>query len=360
MNPWKPNKTEWATFFVLAPFVNTTLCALLFGKRYFNEGSVFINATLTVLIIVFISWYLHIASMHYLRIKLPAFSQTRIRVFLLAITHLGLASLSMVTFFYGFAAVNFMGYTFNADDFRMSILVGVAITMIATTLWEGEFIFANWKKSVEEKEHLEQLNLQNEFDSLKSQVNPHFLFNCFNTLSSLINEDQEQAEKFLDELSKVYRYLLKNNEDGLTTLQNEIRFIQSYFQLLRTRHGEAIQIQFEVDKKYENYLLPSLSLQLLVENAVKHNMLSKIHPLVIDIFTTVGNKLVVNNNLQKRKVKVPSNKVGIDNIRTKYELLDQEGFQIVEDAKNFTVVLPLLWNNTSDIRHSVATLANKK
>ena len=149
------------------------------------------------------------------------------------------------------------------------------------------------------------------------------------------------------ELCKVYRYLLRNNEDGLSTVGNEIKFIESYFRLLQTRHGEAVQINMEIDKRYEPYLLPSLSLQLLVENVVKHNVLSKNKPLEIDIFTTAGNKLVVNNNLQRRTIKAPSNKVGLDNIRAKYNLLKQTGFQVMEDDKNFTVVLPLIWNNTT-------------
>src|SRR6185369_12914348 len=156
-----------------------------------------------------------------------------------------------------------------------------------------------------------------EFETLKSQVNPHFLFNCFNTLSSLISEEPGQAEKFLDELSKVYRYLLRNNESGLSTVKSEIQFIKSYFELLKTRHGNAIQFQIEIDKRYDNYLLPSLSLQLLVENAVKHNALSKDQPLLIEIFTIAGNKLAVNNNLQRKTQKVLSNKVGLQNIRLK-------------------------------------------
>ena len=188
--------------------------------------------------------------------------------------------------------------------------------------------------------------MQHEFDALKNQVNPHFLFNCFNTLSSLISEDRQKAEAFLNELSKVYRYLLRNNEDGLSTVDNEIKFIRSYFGLLRTRHGEALQMTIEIDKRYHSYLLPSLTLQLLVENVVKHNMLSRSYPLVIEIFTTAGNKLVINNNLQRRTVKAPSNRVGLENIQAKYDLLNQQGFQVMEDGKNFTVVLPLIWNNT--------------
>jgi LytS/YehU family sensor histidine kinase len=215
-------------------------------------------------------------------------------------------------------------------------------------MWESDYTLKQWKESITEKEKLEQLTIQQEFETLKSQVNPHFLFNCFNTLSSLISEDRKQAEVFLNELSKVYRYLLRNNEDGLSTLHTEIKFIESYYRLLQTRHGEAVQVKIEVDKKYEQYVLPSLSLQMLVENAVKHNVLSKNKPLLIDIFTTSGNQLVVSNNLQARTVKGPSNKIGLDNIKAKYDLLNQSGFQVLQDRKNFSVVLPLIWSKVTD------------
>jgi LytS/YehU family sensor histidine kinase len=117
---------------------------------------------------------------------------------------------------------------------------------------------------------------------------------------------------------------------------------------LKTRHGDAVQIQSEIDKKYDLYLLPSLSLQMLVENAVKHNVLSKNKPLLIDIFTTSGNKLVVSNNLQLRSVKAPSNRIGLDNISSKYELLNHPGFQVLQDKKTFSVVLPLIWSKVAD------------
>ena len=203
---------------------------------------------------------------------------------------------------------------------------------------------------------MRDLAVQQEFDTLKSQVNPHFLFNCFNTLSSLIGEDRQKAESFLNELSKVYRYLLRNNEDGLSTVENEVKFIQSYYKLLRTRHGEAVQLNMEIDKRYESYLLPSLTLQLLVENVVKHNSLSKNYPVVIDIFTTAGNKLVVNNNLRHRVVKIQGTKVGLDNISAKYKLLNKQGFQVMADERNFTVVLPLIWNGSTEDK---AGYANK-
>jgi len=232
--------------------------------------------------------------------------------------------------------------------------VGFAVNLVFTTLWEAMYIMDKTRESIAERELLSQMSLQQEFDVLKSQVNPHFLFNCFNTLSSLINEDARKAEVFLDELSKVYRYLLRNNETGLSTLQNELKFIESYSRLLKTRHGEALQIQVESNSRYDNYLLPYLSLQMLVENAVKHNVIYRNKPLIIDIFLMAGNKLIVNNNLQLRTKKGPSNRIGLDNIRTKYKLLGQSGFHVMQDAKNFTVVLPLIWNSNIDKRWMTA------
>lgn len=341
----KPSRVEWITFFTLMPVLSVLLNHLLFGDRLWHEPRIWAYSFTLIYVQGFVSWYLHIVSMHWLRIRLPGLQQTLPRLIILACTHIGLTSLTFASLFYGYDLFHFLGYQLDVEQFRTSILLAVALTLIATTSWEAEYVIIKWKESLAEKEEVQQLAIQYEFDTLKSQVNPHFLFNCFNTLSSLITEDPKQAESFLDELSKVYRYLLRNNEDGLSTLQNELRFIRSYYQLLKTRHGDAIQIQLEVDKRYDNYLLPSLSLQLLVENAVKHNVVSRQQPLVIDIFTMAGNQLAVNNNLQAKTIKEASNKIGLANIRLKYELLEQPGFQVLSDARNFTVILPLIWDS---------------
>jgi len=123
-----------------------------------------------------------------------------------------------------------------------------------------------------------------------------------------------------------------------------MKFMHSYYRLLKTRYGEGLNMNIEIDKRYYPYLLPSLSLQLLVENAVKHNIVSKQQPLVLEIFTVAGNKLVVNNNLQKKQQKENSTHIGLNNIQSKYKLMKQSGFQVVEGEKNFMVVLPLVWN----------------
>src|SRR5215204_101845 len=349
MRQWmKPSKFEWMSFVTIMPLLCILLNHLLFGARQWQDERIWFYSFPLIFVQGFISWYLHIFVMHWLRVVLPNMKQTGLRLALLAVSHITLISLTYICLFYAYDATHFLGYQLDQEKLNFALYTGLALTMVATSMWEAEYIFRQWKNSVTEKERLQQLTLEQEFETLKSQVNPHFLFNCFNTLSSLIAEDRKQAEVFLDELSKVYRYLLRNNQDELSSLQTEIKFIESYYRLLKTRHGDAVHIEIEFDKKYENYLLPSLSLQLLVENAVKHNALSKNKPLVIDIFTTTGNKLVVCNNLQVRKIKGPSNKIGLDNIRSKYELLNQPGFQVLEDVTTFSVVLPLIWSKVSD------------
>jgi sensor histidine kinase YesM len=320
----------------------------MFEARLLHDGNIIIYSFPIVFAIALSSWYCRTIIMHWLRIRFPHFSETKFRLSLLGLTHVLLVSLAIAAIFYGYGLLRLFNYTFHISGFYKGLALTATITLLSTTFWESDYTLKEWKRSIAEKQHLEQLTITQEFESLKSQVNPHFLFNCFNTLSSLITEDKKAAENFLNELSKVYRYLLRNNEAGLSTLEAELKFIQSYYELLRTRYGNALELQIEVDKKYEHYLLPSLSLQLLVENAVKHNVVSKNSPLVIEIFTTAGHKLIVNNNLQLKPVKAPSNKVGLENIRAKYKLMNQNGFQVIEDKKGFCVVLPLLWSREAE------------
>jgi two-component system LytT family sensor kinase len=349
MKSWmKPTKLEWISFFAIMPLLTMFLNFLLFGPRQFQDYKIWAFSFPVIYVQGFLSWYAHILVMHWLRIQFPDIKQTSLRLTVLGISHIVLISLTFIILFNAYAAFHFLGYVFNSSRLVLALYSGVALTMVATSMWEADYTLSQWKDSLAEKEKLEQLTIQHEFETLKSQVNPHFLFNCFNTLSSLISEDHKQAEIFLDELSKVYRYLLRNNENEVSTLEKEIQFIVSYYELLRTRHGEAVRLKIEIDKKYDNYLLPSLSLQMLVENAVKHNVLSKNKPLLIDIFTTAGNKLVVSNNLQPRSVKGPSNKIGLENIKAKYTLLNHSGFQVLQDNKNFSVVLPLIWNKLAE------------
>ena len=190
--------------------------------------------------------------------------------------------------------------------------------------------------------------LQQEVDemhmrALQAQISPHFLFNSLNSLSALIADDPCKAERFVDELSSVYRYVLQANDRELTSLDMEMKFITSYYHLLETRYGQGIYLKVSIDDTYQDYLLPPLTIQLLIENAVKHNIVSPNNPLTIQIFTNNDGVLVVRNNLQRKGTnRLTSTKKGLQNINMKYRLLNQSPIGINESENAFDVIITLI------------------
>lgn len=209
---------------------------------------------------------------------------------------------------------------------------------VVSSVYETINFLEHWQRAIIETEQLKKDHLQSKLDALKNQINPHFLFN---SLSSLIEDDPAQAEQFVDEMSSVYRYLLRSNETELVTLETEMAFAQSYFHLLSTRYGGHIRLELAVDACYHDHLMPPLTLQLLLENAVKHNVILAQQPLYISI-ETVADQLVVRNNLQRKATRILSNQVGLANIATKYRLLGAGEVMVYDDDSFFTVTLPLI------------------
>jgi LytS/YehU family sensor histidine kinase len=176
---------------------------------------------------------------------------------------------------------------------------------------------------------------------LKSQVNPHFLFNSLNSLSSLIHDNQSEAENFLDEMSKVYRYLLRSSDEQLVSLDSELHFIKSYFYMLKVRYSGAVNLSVNVDPLMRDKHLPPLTLQILMESAFNLNMISKEMPLTIEITTLENGWLQIKNNIQKRIGDKPDN-TGIENIRNKFRLLCQQSILINDSESSRTIQLPLM------------------
>ncbi|GAB3711904.1 hypothetical protein GCM10027592_49950 [Spirosoma flavus] len=229
----------------------------------------------------------------------------------------------------------------SISGYTYAIGIQIFYHCVYFVIYEGSYDLRAWQYAYEQNEQLKKNKLKHQLDTLKAQINPHFLFNSLNSLSMLIHDNPKQAEAFVDEISSVYRYLLRANDQALTTLAQEIQFIKSYFQLLKTRYGTSINLRIDVADGCLDCLIPPLTLQLLVENAVKHNIMLPSSPLVVEI-TIQGRSLVVQNNLQRKNTPVLSNQVGLANISTKYRLLGQTNISIREDNGQFTVVLPLL------------------
>jgi PAS domain S-box-containing protein len=188
---------------------------------------------------------------------------------------------------------------------------------------------------------LQKENLQSQFEVLRQQVNPHFLFNSLNVLTSLIKLDPDLAEQFTEHLSKVYRYVLENKDNDLVSLQTELDFLDAYIFLLHIRFMDKIEVKVSIsDAKRELLILP-LALQLLIENAIKHNSMSKKNPLIIEIAIDSNNVLMVENNLQERESHMASTGVGLRNIAHRYQLLEMPEPEFIKTETKFIARVPL-------------------
>jgi two-component system, LytTR family, sensor kinase len=226
---------------------------------------------------------------------------------------------------------------FIAATWAIYIFIPVAINLGFFTV----YFLDRWKDSLVRAERLEKEKSQVQFDNLKNQLNPHFLFNALTSLNSLIFENQRLASQFLQHLSKVYRYVLQNKEKNFVTLQTELDFIQNYVFLLETRFESAITIRFDVADKARDRAIVPVTLQILLENALKHNIVDSDKPLHVEVIT-VGDYLVVSNNLQQRKRVETSNKMGLENLKSLYTFLIEKPVLIEMTETRFNVKIPLI------------------
>lgn len=325
------------------------LVLFLFGTVFFRLEVYLTGSRATVfrfvgvaLVSGFLFWQL--ARWVVLRVqqRFPGLENTRRRLLVLALELPILVNLATLFRIVVHALLQHKRITPTLLDYVNTSGIQIFYHCVYFGIYEGWYVLRQWRLTYAEKEELLKAQWQARFDSLKSQVNPHFLFNSLNSLSSLIDENPRQATEFVDEMSTVYRYLLRSNDAELTTLREELHFIQSYFHLLKTRYGPAIDLELAVDPSYLDTQLPPLTLQMLVENAVKHNAILAEQPLIIRLRTEPGGWLVVSNTLQKKAIRVDSNRVGLSNIAARYRLLNQPEPLVQERDGWFTVTLPLV------------------
>ena len=222
------------------------------------------------------------------------------------------------------------------------LIISIAITLFINSVFVSMAFFKSWRQTLQEKEELKRERINAEFATLKNQINPHFLFNSLNTLTSLIEENPKTATDFVQKLSSVYRYVLTQKDKDIILLSEELTFIQSYIYLNQIRFGDNLRTHIHIEPKYLNSKIVTLCLQMLIENCVKHNIISGDKPLTIYI-GVFNNKIFVRNNLQpKITVNSDSNGIGLHNIVHRYSLLTNEEVEILEDGKDFMVSLPLL------------------
>lgn len=337
------NRTTYLLMAVLFPPTLVIITYFILGKMYFSSLTNFGSASVVSFLILFGVWILQ-GKLGWKMLQIyPSHRDTMKRVLLFSSLNLLIVMVTVTLICLVFDLLNILDYQFTAKTWSRGLLAGAICTILNQAVYETEASYRRIKISQREAEQLKKAQLQTQFDSLKEQVNPHFLFNSLNSLSSLIATHPEKAEEFVEEMSRVYRYLLRSNEEQLTTLRKEIAFIESYNMLLKTRFGVGFQPVIQIEETMMERLLPPMTLQLLMENAVKHNIVDPDMPLVVRLYTQ-DEKLVVSNNLQKKNKTVISNKVGLSNILSKYKLLNYPGVEIKETVNEFIVVLPLIKN----------------
>ncbi len=225
--------------------------------------------------------------------------------------------------------------------FTATLIIMICVIFI-THVYETVFLVRDSETEIVKNAQLERARAEAELEALKNQIDPHFIFNSLNTLSHLIEEKPARAREFNDNLADVYRYILHNKGRDLVQLKEEMDFAKEYFFLLKIRFEKAVDLKLEVDPEVlDTYLIPPISLQLLLENAIKHNQFTDEHPLLIKIQLLDG-QLKVSNNFSRKTDAKPSSKIGLSNLQERYKLTTNSLITFMQTENEFTVLLPLL------------------
>ena len=325
---------------LLTPFFAIFFPLMVFGISPLDNAEVFFTSYLISVIHIVGYWYVERWLVLYIRLRYKSIKDYRKRVVIQSITvvfstlGLCLASEALQLCF------SEVPEPFQTSFFN-KYMASLIITTIIITIYEGVYAFELFKQGLVKNEELQRKNTQAQLDALKNQVNPHFLFNSLNTLISVIPEDSKVALKFAENLASVYRYILEIREQELIPLEEELKCIRAYEYLLSIRFGNHIQFELiNLENLTGKYIIP-LSIQMLIENAVKHNIVSQSKPLRVKI-ELVGNELVVMNNLQEKTQNVVSTGVGLKNIQKRYQLLANKEIKIKKTVSSFQVTIPIL------------------
>jgi hypothetical protein len=315
---------------------------LFLDSRYFTDPAVFGWGTLqtcflyslsvvilTIVVKIIFQWY-------------PDVAQVRKRYItaLLAVSTITAGSTVLATWMYSLSPV--FRRPFSWETVNGALWLGATFDILLCLVLTIQYTYGRWQENQTEKEQLKRAVLQQDFERLKHQINPHFLFNSLTSLSVLIGQDQKQASSFVDHLAMVYRYILSAPAHSMTTLEAELNFIKSYSHLLKTRYQSGISIQFNVDPHWYPANLPPQSLQMLLDHATRHNIISAKKPLIIHISSLPASGLLVQYNRQPKMNRFGPESDTLTALLAKYASMPIPAVVMNEDASCFTIILPLL------------------
>ena len=264
-------------------------------------------------------------------------------VLALALTAVAIYFAPVVAFKEGVMRMGFFFESSPRDHVYLVVLTKASFMLVVTALYSYIYTLMHERqKIVVENERLKTENLSTRYNMLVGQINPHFFFNSLNSLAMLVREkDEERALEYIDQLSYTFRYIIQNGQSELTTLRDEIEFARAYIYLFKIRYADKLFFDVEIDPKYESWQLPALSLQPLIGNAVKHNSITTKKPLRVSI-RTVDGVLEIENPKQPKLDVEPSTGIGLDNLRSRWEIVVHQHIEIIDDESRFLVRLPLI------------------
>lgn len=319
---------------------------IYFRGAYFENGAVFIGATLLsaiVLSLYFMAcgwWAVEI------RNRFPGEEEIGKKLFFMIGTFLLVSSLVLRLLFTLYAKLPFINFRFDEDRYIWSYMSLAFINIFLSFLFEGISRYEDWKSNLQQTQELRRSYEHSQLMGLKRQVNPHFLFNSLTSLSALIEDEDEEAEKFLDELSKVYRYMLRNDIEEYVTVETEMQFLQALLHLLRVRFGDGLRVDIKIEPEALQKQIPPLTLQLLLDNAFNQNVVSKSNPLAIEIFSEEKKYLVFRNNINKKLILNEYDyDFDLDHLVNKYRLIARGEITVTEDSDHRLIRLPLFNSN---------------
>jgi two-component system, LytTR family, sensor kinase len=322
---------------------------IAFGSQYFSSFVFFLSTTLASTVALGLFFITCGAVAVSIKNRFPAERQAMKRLSLMILTFIVMSGLFLYALFNGYASVSFFKYHFDEQRFAWAYFALGVVNIFLTLLMEGIARYQEWEVSRLETAKLNEAIKKSQLDGLKSQVNPHFLFNSLNTLSSLIQEDEAKAERFLDEMSKVYRYMLRDDAQWVS-LKAELKFMRSYLHLLHARFGEGLQVEVQIPESAQQQGIAPRTLQVLIENAFSQNIISKNRPLHIELRINPEGDLIVRNNVQpKKNLSVTDPEISLDLLIAKYKLLKCP-IAVDDSEPGFrSICIPLIFQETNTL-----------
>ena len=335
MNPYGRGREyiiRFTAIFIIAfisPFVD-------FGAP--ADKSLFLKAFLISFVRTALLWNGSMVIIQYAVNRFSVFKET-LKLIVLQIVALSIFVLVVESAEY-FAIDAYLRISLSGSKVALMFLISWIITFMISSIYASVAFFIEWKENLLRTQALEKANLEARYETLRNQVNPHFLFNSLNTLLMLVNDNPE-ASRYVESISEIMRYMLQSRDKEAVLLRDELTIAREYVYIQQIRFGDKLQVEFEIPENYYHYAIPPLALQMLLENTLKHNVASREHPLHVKVSVAENKYIVVENNQKSKTGKEPSTGIGLENIRSRYLFLTGKDIVVKQENGKFVVMLPL-------------------